>query len=213
MGYSATQDFVAATDLWGRLVRTTNFVLDHWWLWLLIGGLLWLALSVRRYHALLAKLDERCEAAFADVDTLLAERHALVGNLAETVKGFAGQERTVLKEVMDARARAMSTAGNARLEAENQIGQSLTSLFAISENYPELASSGHFRDLRAELVRIEDRINAARRFLNLAIEELNAVRRSFPGNVIVKLSAVGAHEKFTLGERRADLTEPVKVSF
>lgn len=210
---AAETSFAEATDLFGRVTRATNFLLDHWWVWLLAGLALWLFLRLRAYHELLGQLDERCEAAFADIDALLAERHALIGNLVEAVKGFAGQEHAVLKDVIDARARAMSAAGSARLEAETQIGQSLNSLFAITENYPDLASSGHFRELRAEMTRIEDRITAARRFYNLAVEELNAVARAFPGNLLTKLAAIGAHEKFSLGERRAKLAEPVKVSF
>jgi len=207
------QSFAEATDLSGRLINATNFVLDHWWLWLLLGAGLWLFLRIRRQHELLGSLDERCEAAFADIDALLAERHALIGNLVETVKGFAGQEHRVLKDVIDARARAMESAGNARMEAETQIGQSLISLFAVTENYPALASSTHFSELRAELTRMEDRITAGRRFYNLSVEELNAVRRAFPGNLVARATTIGRHDKFTLGERRAEFAEPVKVGF
>jgi len=158
-------------------------------------------------------MDERCEASLADIDALLAERHALIGNLVETVKGFAVQEQKILKEVTDARARAMESVGQARLTAETQIGQSLTSLFALSETYPDISSSSHFRELRLEMTRIEDRITAARRFYNLAVEELNATRRAFPGNLIALVSRIGQHEKFTLGEGQRAIAEPVKITF
>ena len=210
---SVQQNFVEATDLVGRSIRGTNFVLDHWWLWGLTVVAVLLFLYVRNYHAQLSELDERCEAAFADIDALLAERHSLIGNLVESVKGFSVQEHKVLKDVIDARGRAMSSAGQARNEAETQIGQSLISLFAVTEAYPELRSSVHFQELRAELTRMEDRITAGRRFYNLAVEELYAIRRAFPGNIITKVTDIGTHEKFTLGERRADFSEPVKVSF
>lgn len=209
----APQDFAAETDLFGRMVRATNYMLDHWWMWLVLGGAVWLFLKVRHQHELLGKLDERCEAAFGDIDALLAERHALIANLVETVKGFAGQEHKVLKDVIDARARAMASVGQAKLQAETQIGQSINSLFAITENYPELASSSHYSELRAELTRMEDRITASRRFYNLAVEELNAVRRAFPGNIIDKFATFGRHDKFTLGSSREALAEPVQISF
>lgn len=210
---TSQQSFAQATDISGRLIRATNFMLDHWWVWLLLALAAWLFLRLRAQHALLAKLDERCGAAFGDIDALLAERHALIGNLVESVRGFAVQEHKVLKDVIDARARAMESAGSARIEAETLVGQSLNSLFAITENYPALASSEHFRELRSELVRMEDRIAAARRFYNLAVEELNSVGRAFPGNVIAAFAPVAAHEKFTLGERRAEFAEAAKVSF
>jgi LemA protein len=207
------QTFSEATGLFGRSVDSTNFLLDLWWLWLLMVVAGFAILKVRRQHALLGMLDERCGAAFADIDAILAERNALIPNLVEATRGFAAQEHKVLKDVIDARARAMATAGNARLEAEVQVGQSLNSLWAITENYPELASSSHFRDLRSELVRMEDRINAARRFYNLAVEELCGVRRSFPYNVIDGFARTGKHEKFSLGERRAELEQPVTFAF
>jgi LemA protein len=205
--------FVEAIDFWGRLTRATNFLLDHWWLWLLAAVAIWLFLALRRQHELLGKLDERCEAAFGDIDALLTERNALIGNLVETVKGFAGQEHKVLKDVIDARAAAMASAGRASLEAETQIGQSLNSLFAIGENYPQLASSQHFAELRAELTRMEDRITAARRFYNLSVEELNGIRRAFPGVMIDRLLPFQRHEKYSLGDKREQFAEPVKVGF
>jgi LemA protein len=207
------QTFAEATDIFGRSVGTTNFVLDYWWLWLLLVVAIWLFVTLRRQHELLARMDERCEAAFGDIDAILTERHALIPNLVETVKGFAAQEHRVLKDVIDARANAMASAGKHRLEAETQIGQSLNSLFALSENYPELASSIHFRELRAELTRLEEKITASRKFYNLSVEELNGARRAFPGNLIATFAKLGEYEKYSLGERRAEFAEPVKVSF
>ncbi|HEY0960592.1 MAG TPA: LemA family protein [Novosphingobium sp.] len=213
MSAATEQTFAEATDLAGRSIRATNFLLDNWWLWLLLAVAVWLFLRLRKQHELLSQLDERCEATFADIDALLTERNALIGNLVETVKGFAGQEHKVLKDVIDARAAAMASVGRAHLQGETQIGQSVNSLFAISENYPELASSAHFQGLRAEMTRMEDRITAARRFYNLSVEELNAVRRSFPGNLIDRFTPFGRHDKFSLGEKREAFAEPIKVSF
>lgn len=207
------QTFAEATGLWDRAVNATNFALDHWWVWLVFLFALWLFLKVRTQHQLLGELDERCAAANGDIDSLLSERHALIGNLAETVKGFAGQEHKVLKDVIDARARATAVIGNARDDAEAAVSNSLANFWKISEQYPELTSSAHFRELRSELTRMEDRINAARTFYNLSVEELNGVRRAFPYNFIDALAKTADYEKFSLGERRAQFDEPVKVSF
>lgn len=208
-----TETFAEATGLWDRAVNATNYMLDHWWVWLVLGFALWLLLKARSQHQLLGELDERCSASQSDIDTLLNERHALIGNLAETVKGFAGQEHKVLKDVIDARARATSTTGGAKMDAEAAVSSSLANLWSISETYPVLASSSHFAELRAELVRMEDRINAARRFYNLTVEELNGVRRAFPYNLIDSIAKTTDHEKYSLGEARAQFDQPVKVSF
>jgi LemA protein len=76
-----------------------------------------------------------------------------------------------------------------------------------------VSSSSHFRVLRREMTRIEDRVTAARRFYNLAVEELNTVRRAFPGNLIAVVSTIGTYEKFSLGERQGEFAEPVKIGF
>lgn len=207
------QNFVEATDLFGRFVRSTNFMLDNWWVWIAVGIGGWLVLWLRAKHATLGHMDERCDASAADIDALLAERYALIGNLVETVKGFAVQEQSTIRAVVDARSRAMESIGQARLTAETQIGQSLTSLFAASESYPDLLSSSHFRELRDEITRIEDRITAARRFYNISVEELNANRRAFPGNVIALVSKIGPHERLVFDEGRREFLKPVKITF
>jgi LemA protein len=205
--------FFEAIDLFGRSTRAVNFVFDNWYFFAFFLFLAWLFLRLRDVHALLGSLDERCEAAFADIDALLSERHSLIPNLVETVKGFGLHEHRVLTEVVEARARAMANVGASRLEAENQIGQSINSLFALTENYPEIAASSHFSELRAEMTRVEDRITASRRFYNLAVEELNSIRRAFPGNMVAKFSTIGLHDKFSLGDKREQFSQAVQVSF
>ncbi len=205
--------FWEAINLFERTVNAANWALDNILVLGFFALLIVFLLKIRSVHALIQQLDERCDAAFHDIDALLAERHALVGNLVETVKGFAFHEHKVLKDVIDARARAMSSMGEAKLTAESQIGMSVNSLFAFTENYPEIAAAPHFNELRGEIIHIEEKITASRRFYNLAVEELYGYSRSFPGNLIGYFSQVGAHEKFSLGERRAEHAEPVKVSF
>ena len=174
----------------------------------LIGMVGWLT-----YNRLMA-LDERCETAFADVDVQLKHRHNLIPGLVETVRGYAGHELTVLTEVTRARANALSAANpDTRLEAETQVGQSITSLLTVVERYPELQASAHFRDLRVELADAENRITAARRFFNLAIDEFNATLRQFPGNVIGAAVRLSRRKHFDLGIERVLLDEPVAIRF
>jgi len=210
---SPDSTFLQSIDLSGRLIRATNFALDQWWLWLVVAAVLWLALKVRSQHALIAQLDERADAAFGDVDALLIERHTLIGNLVQVVRAFAEKEHAVIRDVLDARVDALEAIGGdgAAIRTETQFANVLQNLFTVSEKYPELASADHYSTLRTDLIRIEDRITAARKFYNLAVEELNAIRRAFPGNLIARLGTNTTREKFTLGERRAEFAEPVKA--
>ena len=208
-----TQTFGEATNLFGRAVDATNFVLDHWGWWVLVLAVTSLLLTLRDKHQVLGELDERCEAAFGDIDAHLSERHTLIPNLVEAVKGFCGQEHKVLKDLIDARARATSATGGARFDAEAQVSSSLANLWNVTEAYPELASSQHFRELRAELTRVEEKITASRKFYNLSVEEFYGVKRAFPGNLIAAVARFNEFEKFSLGERREAFVEPVKVSF
>ena len=211
---SPDSTFLQSIDLSGRLIRATNFALDQWWLWLVVAAVLWLALKVRSQHALIAQLDERADAAFGDVDALLIERHTLIGNLVQVVRAFAEKEHAVIRDVLDARVDALEAIGGdgAAIRTETQFANVLQNLFTVSEKYPELASADHYSTLRTDLIRIEDRITAARRFYNLAVEELNSVRRAFPGNFIAMIGHNPPREKFVLGERRAELAEPVKIA-
>jgi LemA protein len=205
------QSFIEAIDWWGRLSRAANFALDHWWLWPLIGFVLWGLLKTRSQHALIVALDERADAAFGDVDALLVERKTLIGNLVEVVRAFATREHDVINDVLDARIEALEAIGDSNIHGDTQIAGVLQNFFTVSERFPELASASHYGRLRDDLIRIEDRITAARKFYNLAVEELNAVRRSFPGNLLIKPNSA-VREKFTLGERRAEFAEAVQIS-
>ncbi|QOG18675.1 MULTISPECIES: LemA family protein [Bradyrhizobium] len=211
---AADQTFSQAIDISGRLVRAANFALDNWWIWLLAAAALWLMLKIRAQHALIAQLDERADAAFGDVDALLVERHTLIGNLVEIVRAFAAREHQLIRDVLDARIDALEAISGSGgvIQSETQIASVLQNLFTVSENYPALASAAHYSTLRSDLIRIEDRITAARKFYNLAVEELNSVRRAFPGNFIAMIGHNPPREKFVLGERRAELAEPVKIA-
>ena len=205
------EDFAQATDLAGRAVRSTNFLLDSWWWWAALLVLLIIAWKIYSQHALIGKLDERADAAFGDVDALLLERHTLIGNLAEIVRAFSAKEHEVIRDVLNARVDALEALSDGAGINANQVAGVLQNLFTVSENYPTLASSSHYSSLRSDLLRIEERITAARRFYNLCVEELNGVKRAFPGNLISRNGGT-PREKFSLGERRAEFAEPVKIS-
>lgn len=177
------------------------------------GALLAGAVAWSGYNRLVA-LDERCNTAFADVDVQLKHRHSLIPGLVETVRGFVGHEAAVLTEVTRARASALRAGGpETRLEAETQVGQSINSLLSVVERYPDLQASAHFRELRRDLADAENRITAARRFHNLAVDEFNATLRQFPGNLIGAAGRLGRRKPFDLGVERVLLDEPVPVRF
>lgn len=174
----------------------------------LVGAVAWSS------HNRLVALDERCNTAFADVDVHLKHRHSLIPGLVETVRGFVGHEFAVLTEVTKARASALKAAGpEMRLEAETQVGQSISSVLTVVERYPDLQASAHFRDLRRDLTDAENRITASRRFYNLAVDEFNATLRQFPGNLIGAAGRLGRRKPFDLGVERVLIDEPVTVRF
>jgi LemA protein len=166
------------------------------------------------YNRLVA-LDQRCDTAFSDVDVQLKHRHNLIPGLVETVRGYAGHERGVLEEVTRARAGALQASGpDMRLNAETQLGQSINTILSVVEKYPELQASGHFRELRMELTDSENRITAARRFFNLAVDEYNATLRQFPANVIGSTLRLARRKTFDIGGvERVLLDEPVTIQF
>lgn len=207
-----SENIAEATNLKGRSIDSINFLLDYWWLWLLlvVGAVLWL--KFQRQQRVLAELDERADAAFGDVDAMLAERAALLQNLVTTVRSFAKMERDVINDVLLGRVDTIEALDGSLLSANTQIAGALQNLFSLSESYPTLASDGHFRGLRADLIRIEEKLTASRKFYNLSVEEMNAVRRTFPASVFAQRMGVKDREKFTLGERRAEFAEPIAIN-
>lgn len=165
-------------------------------------------------HNRLAALDARCDTAFADIDVMLKRRHDLLPGLVETTKGFAGHERGILEKVVEARAVAMRANGSAaKLEAEMQLGNTINSVLAAAERYPELKSSQHFLQLRTELTDAEDRLAGARRYFNMCVEEYNATLRQFPGSFVGAKMQLGKRRTYNLGVERVLLDEPVAVAF
>ena len=182
--------------------------------WVLGGGAVLLGgMGLHTYNRLMA-LDQRCDTAFADIDVQLKRRHDLIPNLVETVRGFAGHEREVLTEVTRARASALqASAPDMRLNAEAQLGQSINQVISVAERYPELHASAHFRELRSELTDADNRIAAARRFYNLAVDEYNATLRQFPGSLIGGARRLDRRKPFDIGIERVLMDEPIAIKF
>jgi LemA protein len=133
-------------------------------------------------------LNQRADQAFADVDVQLKQRHDLIPNLVETVKGYAGHERATLDAVITARNTAVAAHGPAAQgQAEGALSAALGKLFALAEAYPDLKANTNFLELQRELSDVENKIAAARRFFNNAIQEFNTAIQQIPGNFIAPL--------------------------
>lgn len=169
---------------------------------------LWVILTYNR----LITLRNRVKEAWSDINVQLKRRYDLIPNLVETVKGYAVHESGVFERVTEARTRAMGAQTlKEKAEAENILSGTLKTLFAVSENYPELKASANFLELQRELTDTEDKIQAARRFYNSNVLELNNKIQSFPANMIAGIFNFKPAEFFQLEEAAAK--EPIKVGF
>lgn len=169
---------------------------------------LWL---VATYNGLV-RLKNRAKEALSDIDVQLKRRYDLIPNLVETVKGYMAHEKGVLENVTKARTAVMNMAGNPleRDNAEKQLSNTLKTLFAVSENYPDLKANANFLDLQRELADTENKIQASRRFYNTMVMDLNTKIESFPTNFIAGMFGFSAEKYFETAEAEK---EAVKVKF
>jgi LemA protein len=171
-----------------------------------IGGYL-----IALYNGLVST-NQQTNEAWSDIDVQLKRRYDLIPNLMETVKGYAKHEKEVFSQVSEARSAAMGASSvEEKNAAENQLSQTLKSLFAVSEAYPELKANENFLQLQDELADTENKIQAARRFYNSNVMSLNTKVQQFPANLFAKGFGFKQREYFELEEEAAK--EPVKVSF
>ena len=166
-----------------------------------LGLIVVLALwAVLVYNSLIV-LRNRVKEAWSDIDVQLKRRYDLIPNLVETVKGYAGHERETFEKVIQARNMAMSAQGvKEKGEAENMLSQTLKSIFALSENYPDLKASQNFLELQRELSDTENKIQSSRRFYNGNVLELNTKIETVPSNVIANMFNFKQSEFFQIGE-------------
>lgn len=159
----------------------------------------------------LIKLKNRVDEAWSDIDVQLKRRYDLIPNLINTVKGYATHEKELFERVTLARTAAMSAgSANEKAEAENMLSGTLKSLFAVSENYPELKANQNFLELQRELTDTEDKIQASRRFYNGNVRDFNTKIETFPTNILAGMMNFAKREFF---EAKESEKENVKVEF
>ncbi len=180
----------------------------------ILGIIVVLILMVISLYNRLVRLRNTREQAFADVDVQLKQRHDMIPQLVDSVKGYMGHERGVLTEITEARANAMkATSINDKIAAENRLSTALDGLKVAVEAYPDLKASQNFMDLQNEIADIENKIAAARRFFNSATKELNVATELFPSNIIATLFNFKREPLFELGDQRAAVEAPPKIQF
>lgn len=164
----------------------------------------------------LVRLNQQSDEAWSDITVQLKRRLDLIPNLVNTVKGYAKHEKTVFEDVTKARAAVTQAKGPAETaKADNMFEQTLKSLFAVAENYPQLKASDNFQKLQDELTDTEDKIMASRRFYNGVVRDFNTKRKTFPTNVFADMLGFKKDKEFfELDEAaRAEAEKPVDVNF
>lgn len=183
------------------------------WVVIVVGAfvLLWIVAVFNGF----VRLRNRVEEAWSDIEVQLKRRTDLIPNIVETVKGYASHEKKVFDDVTEARTRVMSAEQKGDVkqmgQAENMLSGALKTLFAVAENYPDLKANVNFLDLQRELADTENKIQAARRFYNTNVRDLNTKIESFPDNVIAGMFNVKKREFFDIDEEKEG--KPVSVRF
>jgi LemA protein len=182
--------------------------------WIVLAILVVLVIVAFGAYNRLVALGQRVSQAFADIDVQLKQRHDLVPNLVETVKGYAAHELGTLDDVVKARNAAMSAQGAAQVSAaETQLSGALGRLIALSEAYPDLKANANFQQLQTELADIENKIAASRRFFNNAVQEYNTGIQQLPAALFAGALGFTRKEFFDLGEARAQMDQAPSVKF
>lgn len=162
----------------------------------------------------IVSLRNRRQNAFADIDVQLRQRHDLVPQLVESVKGYATHERELLTKITEARSAAMNASTiDEKIKTETQLSSALQGLKVAVEAYPDLKANQNFLQLQNELSDIENKLAAVRRFFNAATTEYNTAIETFPANMFAVSFGFKRETLFDLGERRVEMEEPPKISF
>jgi LemA protein len=182
------------------------------WLYIVLAiiaaVLLWFAATYNR----LISAKNATDNSWADIDVQLKRRYDLIPNLVETVKGYAGHEKSIFEEVAKARSLAMNAKTPAEhAAAENALSATLKTLFAVAENYPDLKASQNFMQLQSDLRDAEDKIQASRRFYNANVRDWNTLVQQFPTNLIAGPMKFNAREFFEIADNAQ--REAPKVQF
>ena len=176
--------------------------------WVILGVVVVVAIYLIAVYNGLVKLNVRVEEAWSDITVQLKRRYDLIPNLINTVKGYAKHEKGVFEEVTKARSEAMNAKSPAEsAKAENMLSDTLKSLFAVAENYPDLKASQNFQQLQTELVDTEDKIQASRRFYNGSARDLNIKIKVFPNNIFAGMLGFKAREFFEVEGAEAEAVQ------
>ncbi len=177
-----------------------------------LGIILLVAIVLISMYNGLIRLRNRVDEAWSDIDVQLKRRYDLIPNLIETVKGYAAHEKETFEKVTRARSAAMN-AGSAeeKSKAENALSDTLKSIFALSENYPDLKANQNFLELQRELTDTEDKIQASRRFYNGNVRDFNTKLQVFPTNIFASMLGFKAREFFGITDEKE--REVVDVKF
>lgn len=181
---------------------------------IILVGIIILGFWVIGVYNRLVSLVQRSKEASSDIEVQQKRRYDLIPNLVETVKGYAAHEQGTLTKVVEARNAAMAAGGGMaeQAKAQNMITDALKSVFALSEAYPDLKANQSFLELQRELTDTEDKIQAARRFFNGNVRDLNTAILTFPGNIIANMFHFEKMEFFDLPDNDAS-AQPVAVKF
>ncbi len=181
--------------------------------WVILAVAVVIAVALIAMYNGLIRLKNRVEEAWSDIDVQLKRRHDLIPNLIAVVKGYATHEKDTLKQVVEARTRAMNVKSGdsqAKAEAENMLSSTLKSIFALSENYPDLKANQNFIELQRELSDTENKIMASRRFYNTNVRDFNTKLQVFPTNIFGNMLGFTSREFFQVAE---DEKKNVEVKF
>ncbi len=183
--------------------------------YILIGLVVLILIFVIGLYNRLVVLNKRVQEAWSDITVQLKRRYDLIPNLIETVKGYASHEKEVFQKVTEARTQAMNASTTQeKAEAENMLSSTLKSLFAVSENYPEVKASTNFLELQRELRDTEDKILASRRFYNSVVRDYNISITKFPAILIANMLGFAKKDFFELDEKEMEAVKKApKVNF
>lgn len=182
---------------------------------IIIAAVVMITLMLISLYNRLVRLRNNREQAFSDIDVQLKQRHDLIPQLVEAVKGYMKHEKEVLTRVTDARSHAIQATGiNEKIAAENQLSQALQGLQISVEAYPDLKANQNFINLQEEISDVENKLAAARRFFNSATKEFNNSVEVFPSNIVAGLFGFKREQMFDLGvEQRENLDKAPEIKF
>lgn len=182
--------------------------------WIIIAIIAVVAIIFVVMYNRFVTLRNRTQEAWSDIDVQMKRRYDLIPNLVNTVKGYAAHESGAFEKVTAARAKAMQAGTvSEHAQAEGELTGTLKSLFAVAEAYPDLKANTNFLELQRELSDTENKIQAARRFYNGTVMDLNTGVQTFPGNIIAKMFTFTPKEFFELAEGEEAARKPVEVNF